>query len=82
MTDLVLQDGPGRVKLPLSTVPGEIVIAVPEVPLGNAPLPLRVGNEALEEVRFPQDGKPGRGLGIGILLSEFPKGFSASVRSG
>ena len=82
MANLVLKDGPGRVKLPLARQPCEIVIAVPEMPLGDAPFPLRVGNEALEQVRLPEDGKPGCRLGIGVLLSDFPQRVGAPVRSG
>ena len=80
MTDLILQNRPRRVKLPLAAMPGKIVIAIPEMPLGYSPFPLRVRDEALKQVRLPKDGFLTRGIGARRFLSEAPKRVSAPPR--
>ena len=82
MADLVLQDGPGRVELPLAALPREMLIAVPEMNLGDAPLPLRVCDDALEQVRLPEDRLPVPGRGVGSLLGEVPQRVRAPPRPG
>ncbi|MCY4529270.1 MAG: hypothetical protein OXD46_09630 [Chloroflexi bacterium] len=68
-------------KLPFAWMADEVLIAVPEVPLSNAPLTLRISDEPLQQVRLPKDGQSALGPGVRRFVSETPLGVSAPVCS-